>query len=215
MIPAISNNRSVIYALYNTAKTSQSLIVLVSHPRKLLHVFTRDRLQSSIHEYRDYVAQHVDHEDCILNGPKLAQSVPNSFSSLLHAPLNKTVTPAPFSADYTIAEQLQKKRDQIPKAAPFPFKEFAAAVHNILNTHLHSQRVKDACIPANTLQRFKDSYPDHLPVRVDKYPLLFVVATMVTFSRLVLQTTLHSPNYRLIMTAKSRNPVPELAIFCC
>ena len=182
---------------------SQSLIVPISHPRKLLHVFTRDRLQSSIHEYQQYVDAHADQDNCILTGPQLASSAPDSLTTLLRAPLNKTVTPTPFSAHYTIAEQLQRIRDQLPKAAPFPFKDFAAHVHNVFNTHLRSHRVKQACISANHLRLFTESYLDCLPVRVDKYPLLFVVATVVTFSRLVLQAMLHSPNYRLIMTAKS------------
>ena len=182
---------------------SQSLIVPINHSRKLLHVFTRDRLQSSIHEYQHYVDEHADQDNCILTGPHPASSAPESLNALLHAPLNKTVTPTPFSAHYTIAEQLQRICDQLPKAAPFPFKDFAAHVHNVFNTHLSSHRVRQACVSAHHMRLFTESYPGCIPVRVDKYPLLFVVATVVTFSRLVLQAMLHSPNYRLIMTAKS------------
>ena len=51
----------------------------------------------------------------------MAMAAPDSFSSLLNAPVNKIVTPTPFSAHYIIVKQLQKIQEQLPKAAPFPF----------------------------------------------------------------------------------------------
>ena len=53
------------------------------------------------------------------------------------------------------------------------------------------------------MHQFQAELPHHLPVRVDKYPLLYVVAPVVTFYRLILHVFTSAPNYRKLVTCKS------------
>ena len=118
-------------------------------------------------------------------------------------PLNHTIIPASVTAHRRLAEHLESLKSQLPKAAPFPFTQFAAKVHTLLTSTLLSSSVAQSCIRTATLKSFQHTFPELLPVRVDKYPLLYAVATIVTFYRLILYVFTQAVNYRHLFTCLS------------
>ena len=180
------------------------LIVPLCHPHKLSQTFTQDRLQLSIADYQNYVTAHSHEDNFIATGPEIVTPQhPTPLTQLLHAPLNHTIIPASVTAHRRLAEHLESLKSQLPKAAPFPFTQFAAKVHTLLTSTLQSSSVAQSCIRTATLKSFQHTFPELLPVRVDKYPLLYAVATIVTFYRLILYVFTQAVNYRHLFTCRS------------
>ena len=144
---------------------------------------------------------HEDEPNFIAVGPDIANPKhPASINRLLHKPLNHSIVPAPAAAHRRLTEHLQHLKSQLPKS---PFASFAAKIHNLLTSTLQSPSVAQSCIRVATLQSFTHAFPQFLPIRVDKYPLLYVVATVVTFYRLILHVFQQAVNYRVLFTCRS------------
>ena len=126
---------------------------------------------------------HSTMPNSILTGPRLQQTLHHpELKSLLHASLGTCVAPPKHILHGQLSTQLNAIREAIPHSKPFPFVHFASAVHNVVNTCLHPQNV--LLLPHKLVQKIFTLAPDSIPIRVDKYPLLFVVATTVTFLRI-------------------------------
>ena len=180
------------------------LVAPLCHPHKLSQAFTQDRLQLSIADYQAYVNAHSHEDNFIATRPEIATPQhPAPLAQLLHAPLNHTIIPASMAAPRRLAEHLESLKSQLPKAAPFPFAEFAAKVHTLLTSTFQPSPFAQSCIRTATLKSFQHTFPQLLPVRVDKHPLLYAVATIVTFYRLILYVFTQAVNYRHLFTCRS------------
>ena len=186
------------------------LLIPNSLPKKLLHSFTRDRITASLHEAQQKISQSTA-PNSILTGPQLCKQfhcpVPKP---LLHASLGTCVAPRSDRAHRNLSVQLQQLRDAIPKCKPFPFATFASTVHHVLRSCLRPSRA--TLIPQNKITQFFALSPDSIPIRVDKYPLLFVVASVVTFPKLFVHVFQHAKNYRCLQTTSSANRTRDILI---
>ena len=70
-----------------------------------------------------------------------------------------------------------------------------------------------SCIRTATLKSFQHTFPELLPVRVDKYPLLYVVATIVTYYQLILHVFTQVINYRHLFTWRSPTRARNVLFF--
>ena len=168
---------------------------------KLVRLFTRDRIQISLQQAESDVSTSTM-PNSILTGPQLYQTTHHpELKSLLHASLGTCVAPPKHLLHRQLSTQLNAIRQAIPHIKPFPFKHFASAVHTVVNICLHPKNV--LLLPHKLVQKFFTLVPDSVPIRVDKYPLLFVVATTVTFLRIFIHAFKGAKNYRHILTTSS------------
>ena len=186
------------------------LLIPNSLPRKLLHCFTKDRITVSLHEAQQKV-HHSTAPNSVLTGPQICKHLNcPTLKPLLHASLGTCVAPRSDRAHRNLSVQLQQLRDAIPKCRPFPFAAFASNVHQVLRSCLRPS--KATLIPQHKISQFTTLSPDSIPIRVDKYPLLFVVASVITFFRLFVHVFQNARNYRCLQTTSSATRTRDILI---
>ena len=97
---------------------------------------------------------------------------------------------------------LQALCKQIPKSRPFPFKNFAATVHRYLAHDSHCDEQDD--IPSTgDVRGFRQEFPCHRAVNLDKNGLCYVVVCYAFWLRVILKAYNDRPEYYHHYTATS------------
>ena len=180
-----------------------NIILLLLHnlPPKLLCSLTHDRITISLLEAQSLVHRSKE-PNSVLTSPQIYHQLKcPTLKPLQQASLGTFTAPHSDIPHRDMAVQLQDLRHAIPKCAPFRFANFAHTVHQVMNQCLRPPHV--VLIPGQEVNTFFCLSQDSVPIRVDKYPLLFDVSTVITFMCLFIHVFNNATIYKRVRTLSS------------